>query len=423
MDAAGFVRTWRAVSGWKTAALLTPLVLASASCGSEQKDRAPAKQLAVTSRAVIAGQPPARGLQTWAAPILSGGSREYVASLRHVGSAGPDAPRVRVRLTGVGRPATGTGAGARYVGPGVTAPWTRIAHGRYVVSIRHQGERLGLRIWSRGGQWRAKVDGKYVDRTPRSVGSDYALHTVGLDFSHGQPGERRVVEFELRGGAWLAGVVAGAGDTLSLPRPPRGATVYWLGDSYFAGGGARHPGFSDLVESASARLRFNDVIVDALGGTGYAQDNAAARFADYVTRAKANLGKGKVAPDIIVVGGSINDVSQPPGVVERAARRLYSYIARAVPSAKVVVVPFSPRFPVPANFAERIRGVLQAAAGRPNLYVFNLPASVGSTTGLQGSDGHPTQRGHDEYGRLIAEFIMKRCPGLPARCESGPRSR
>jgi lysophospholipase L1-like esterase len=398
-----------AISRRTLAAVLCP-VFASAACGSGGGGAHSAAVRPATAAGVrIAGASAAGGLHSWGDPVVSGARQGYVATFRSAGSgaASSSSRPLKARLAGIGYPTTGKAGATTYVGPGVAAPWTSIAHGQYTVSVAHQGRWLGLRIWSRGGQWRAKVDGRYVDPKPRSVGSGSAMHTIGLDFSHAQPSRRHVVTFELSGGAWLAGVIAGTDDKVTLPAQPRGPSVYWLGDSYFAGGGSRYPGFSDFVHSASARLGLQDVTVDALGGTGYVQENAPAKFPDYLTRARKSLGKGRAQPDLIVVGGSINDIAQDVHRVGAAARQLYAYLATAVPSAKVFVVVFTPHFPVPANFAALNRAVLHAAATSQNVAgAFDLPTRVPrSANGLQGANGHPTQAGHNTYGRLIADFI------------------
>jgi len=110
---------------------------------------------------------------------------------------------------------------------------------------------------------------------------------------------------------------------------------------------------------------------------------------------------------VIVIGGSINDIDRDPRQVAAAARRLYASLGRAVPAAKIFVVVFTPRFPVPANFAALDRAVLGAAAASPNVAgALDLPARFArSARGLQGANSHPTQAGHDRYGRLIADFI------------------
>jgi lysophospholipase L1-like esterase len=384
-------------------------VLASAACGADHGGVRSARAGSALARGIQVGSPSAKaGLQRWLTPKLSRDVHGYVATLnRDAGGArSATAERLQVRVAGIGYPGFERMGPTTYVGPGVAVPWTQIAHGQYTVSVAHQGSWLGLKIWSRGGRWRAKVDDRYVDPRPRSVGSDYAMHTIGLEFRNAQASKRHVVQFELSGGAWLAGISAGLHDHLSLPPQSHKPSLYWLGDSYFAGGGARWPGFSDLVHRASTRIGSDDVTVDALGGTGYVQDNAAAKFDDFLTRARTNIGARRAVPDVIVIGGSINDIGYDFETVRATAKRLYAYLGRAVPSARVFIVVFAPRFPVPPNFAALNRAILSAAASSPNVTPIDLPAGLArSTSGLQGPDGHPTQAGHDAYGRAIADAI------------------
>ncbi|HKE81956.1 MAG TPA: SGNH/GDSL hydrolase family protein, partial [Solirubrobacteraceae bacterium] len=124
----------------------------------------------------------------------------------------------------------------------------------------------------------------------------------------------------------------------------------------------------------------------------------------------ANIGRGRAEPAVVVVGGSINDAGEDPRAVGASARRLYAYLARVDPAAKVVVVVFSPRIPAPANFAALDKAVLDAAGASPNVVgALDLPSAVPRTAaGVQAADGHPTQAGHDLYGRLIADFVRAR---------------
>jgi lysophospholipase L1-like esterase len=162
------------------------------------------------------------------------------------------------------------------------------------------------------------------------------------------------------------------------------------------------------------------VTVDGLGGTGYIKTNAAARFPNYLARAQANLRSAKARPDLIVIGGSINDAGFSRRQVEIAASALYAYLAQALPQARVIVVPFTPAYPVPAAIATTNAGVLDAARIAPNVAgVLNLPAQVLGLTGSQGAlrqsgalastttPYHPSPAGHQLYGRLIGDFIAR----------------
>jgi lysophospholipase L1-like esterase len=361
----------------------------------------------------------------WQSPVLSNDANgDFLAQLAPV-RAPKNTQRLRpvaLRLSGIGYPGRGTAAGRPYVGPGVDTRFTQ-QNGQYDVSVGFSGVRLSLLVWSTGGDWRARVDGKYLT-SPVSAGSAFAFHTLDLDFSKAGGARARVIEFELAGGAWLAGLDVGRqGDRVWLPaRPGAGsAHVYWLGDSYVAGGGAAVPGFDDLTHVASARAGLSDVTVDALGGTGYVKANASAGFPNYLARAEMNLRSDKARPDLIVVGGSINDAGFSLQQVRDAASALYAYLARALPRARVIVVTFTSEYPVPPPIETANTGVLDAARAAPNvLGALDLPAQVLALRGNQGAASlnaeltstttmyHPSPAGHELYGQLIGAFIGQR---------------
>ena len=298
------------------------------------------------------------------------------------------------------------------MGPGADLPWTSITQGQYTVLIGVAGREARVTVWSRGGDWQPLVDGRPVQGDPKPVGSDYAFHTLKVRFTSSR---RRVVEFRLANGAWLAGVGVGRGDSTFLPPDParRIPSVYWLGDSFSKGTGARKPGFTDLVHEAQSRLGFPDVAIDALGGTGYVKANAGADFPNYVARVRRNFGPDKARPDVVVVAGSINDAGQGPGRVQRAARELYDTLASLTPDAKVFVVTFTSRFPVPPELVNVNEAVLAAAHSAPNVIgTLDLPraaerAAAEDADSLQRSDAHPSQMGHALYGRLIARSLSR----------------
>ena len=161
-----------------------------------------------------------------------------------------------------------------------------------------------------------------------------------------------------------------------------------------------------------------DVAIDALGGTGYLRTNEVAHFPSYLTRARVNLGGRRARPQLIVVGGSINDAVYSEARVKRAAAALYGYLRRAVPSARVIVVPFASTYPVPGAEAAANQGILAAARAAPNVVgVLDLPARVTSLAGAAGVERrsgaldseavkyHPSEAGHRLYGRIIGTFL------------------
>lgn len=348
------------------------------------------------------------------------GDEAFQAQLSPADAAVGNAPRY-VQLTGLGFPYVGSHDGRRYTGPGVDQHWD-YDNNEYQVSFRFTGERLGLSVLSTGGRWRVLVDGAVVGGgAPRSAGSASAYHVLDVDFSGAGGARSRTITVQLSGGAWLSGIGTDqASDSLS---PPAGVgsphpSVYWLGDSYVVGAGARYPGFDDLVHVASRYAGLSNVTVDALGGTGYARANAAAKFPDYLDRARLNLHAGRATPDLIVVGGSINDDIYTEEHVRSAAAALFAYLARAEPKAKVLVVPFTDAYPVPGPVQHAIDGVLAAAHAAPNVAgVLDLPAQVlahrgnrsvgrfSSTLASTTIPYHPSPAAHQLYGRLIGQFI------------------
>lgn len=326
-----------------------------------------------------------------------------------------------MQMTGLGFPFVGLHDGHLLTGPGVDHRWD-YQQNEYETSFRFTGTRLGLSVFSTGGKWRALVDGVQVGGSaPRSAGGSLAYHVLDLDFSGGSSARARTITFEMSGGVWLAGIETdSASDRISLPARSSSNTpsVYWLGDSYVVGSGAQYPGFDDLVHVASRRAGLSNVTVDALGGTGYVKRNEIVEFPNYLQRARLNLRPGRASPDLIVVGGSINDDVYSVEQVRSAAAALYAYLARALPKAKVVVVPFTDDYPVPSSVEHAIDGVLAAARAAPNVIgVLNLPAQVqaerssvpvarlSSELASKAVPYHPSPAAHELYGQIIGRFI------------------
>lgn len=403
--------------------LATLTALVASGCGDAQVTplEAPAVHTSPPTKVGVDLHEP---LAAWwnVAKVSRAGDEVFKAQLNPANGATGAGPRY-VQMTGLGYPYVGSTGGHRYAGPEPDHQWN-FQNNEYEVSLKFTGTRLGLLVLSTGGKWRARVDGVAVGGSaPRSAGSSSAYHVLDLDFARAGPAHSRTITFQLSGGAWLSGIGTDAGsDVVSAPAPARSASpsVYWLGDSYVAGAGARRPGFDDLVHVASQRTGLTNVTVDALGGTGYLKTNASAKFPNYLARAKKNLRPGRATPDIIVVGGSINDGIYSTQQVRLAASALFAYLARAEPKAKVVVVPFTDAYPVPDPVQHAIDGVVAAARSAPNVVgVLDLPARVlaqrGNTPMARLSSTlystivklHPSPAGHMLYGQMIGRFIAK----------------
>lgn len=354
----------------------------------------------------------------WGSPKVSRQSNgAFAARLTPVSSSGSNGSggSIQVGLGGLGWPRTGEGIGQPDVGPGVLSKWTSDGE-TYTVSLTTSARDVSAAVWNLGGKFQVEV-GTTPIGSPRLIGTTYHHHNLDVEFP---TSARRTLTFELSGPVFFSGLRVGGGSTqVSMPdvsAPP--PSVYWLGDSYIAGGGSTHPGFDDLAHLASARAGLTDVTVDALGGTGYLKTNAAAHFPPYLTRARVNLGGHRARPKLIVVGGSINDAVFSESRVTRAASALYAYLKRAVPKTPVVVVTFGSAYPVPTAEAKANAGIIAAARASSNVVgVLDIPTQVDAMGGAVAAERrsgaldskvvkyHPSELGHQLYGRIIGTFL------------------
>lgn len=355
----------------------------------------------------------------WVSPKLTrttaGG---FVARLSPEGSGGSSADLgpIQVRLGGIGWPRTGEALRQPYVGPGVLSRWTGDGE-TYTVSLMTNARHVSAGVWNMGGRFQVSV-GSTAIGAPRLIGTSGHHHHLDVNFA---TSARRTITFALAGAVYFSSLQVGDGSRrvslppVSHPAPP---TTYWVGDSYVAGGGSTYPGFDDLAHLASMRAGLADVTVDALGGTGYARSNSAAAFPPYLPRAQLNLGGRRARPQLIVVGGSINDAVFSGGRVRHAAAALYAYLRHALPEVPVVVVTFASSYPTPRGEAQANAEILAAARAAPNVVgVLDVPARVDALTGAAGTErrsgalesrtlqGHPSELGHQLYGRIIGGFL------------------
>ncbi|MDL5159174.1 SGNH/GDSL hydrolase family protein [Actinomycetospora termitidis] len=214
----------------------------------------------------------------------------------------------------------------------------------------------------------------------------------------------RAVVVILTAGAVLAVATALVASALA-PRPAvgPGSVVAVLGDSYSAGtaeGGLGAAGWTARL-AHDRGWRLTDT---AIPGTGYLRARP-----DAGTYAAAQLDAAlAVAPDLVVVQGSLNDADLPPAQVAAAATALYRTIRDRAPLARLVVV--GPAWPdaSPSVDVVAVRdalGVAARAAGA--LWIdpmtddwFGGPVPDGTV--LIGTDRlHPTDAGH----RLMADRV------------------
>lgn len=293
-----------------------------------------------------------------------------------------------------------------------------LAHGNYTVSVMHYGNVIQMRYWTRaGGQFRWRVDGEYVTSlAPVSVGGGSAYVTQSLDFTADGP-KWRLVQMENYHGNHFSRLNIGATDMIALPPPIMTPSLYCLGDSFFDGSYGEQKGFEDMVHILAARLGTENVTVDALGGTGYWKTNGA--FANYATRIGDNLDALGFAPDIIVIGGSINDQGFGAQLLQDQATSVLATLKQKAPKAKVFAFLFGEKFTQIGQLTNPIAGVKAAcaAAGVPVLDLsleltgtgdVVAPASSGTRDVMltSAADPHPTAVAHQLYAARMAQFIQ-----------------
>lgn len=180
----------------------------------------------------------------------------------------------------------------------------------------------------------------------------------------------------------------------------------FIGDSFTAGNdetpGAARYGF---VDRAADSLGWDKANL-AQGGTGYVNPgaNGNTAYAGVVARAVG------FNPDILFIGGGINDAKYPPAQVGAAADSLYKDLKAKLPKTRIVVMgPVTPggvegeyRSSVP------VRDVLQATAEANGLAFIDPIAEdwMPTKTGLVGpTNFHPNAAGHEMLaGKLAADL-------------------
>ena len=133
-----------------------------------------------------------------------------------------------------------------------------------------------------------------------------------------------------------------------------------------------------------------------------------------------------VAPDYVIVGGSINDNAQSPAAVGAAATALYGGIATNLPSAKIIVMgpqPVDSGYSTSSTLLANRDAVRTAALAAGNVLGFidpiagkwfsgsgniSTPTGDGNKDYFVGPDNlHPTRAGAYRYAYLACQEIVR----------------
>lgn len=244
-----------------------------------------------------------------------------------------------------------------------------------------------------------------------------------LDFTAAGGRAARTITIEDYGNIGFAGVWVDPASTVSAPIAARTIRAAFFGSSIECGGNS-FPLRGDLGWTAQAAklLGWQDARNLGLGGTGYinSQGGTALNYAGHIADATA------IAPDVVVVGGPINDQLETPAAITAAAAAFLGQVRTALPGTLIIALGTFPAASGPADTAISAENAVAAAvlqladpltrfvplstdpdglflSGTGNV---SAPTGTGTADLYISDDGtHPTQAGIDATARHIAARI------------------
>jgi len=201
-----------------------------------------------------------------------------------------------------------------------------------------------------------------------------------LDFANAGGRKKRTITIEVSGNAYFAGVGIDSASTLSAPDTTDRIRVAFFGSSIEAGG-ASYPvlgGFSWPIQ-VSKLLGWSDPWNLGIGGTGYIA-NLGGQSYSYIWHAGDAI---DIAPDIVVVGGPVNDGGSGTLMdLKSAAVQLFQKLRASLPKAIIIGMGTFPGSSGPSTDKMNRETTITNAVDQLNdSRVFFIPVS----TGPQGS--------------------------------------
>lgn len=201
------------------------------------------------------------------------------------------------------------------------------------------------------------------------------------------------------------------GRVLTTPTASTQVAAAFLGDSFTAGNndtpGEAKSSYMKRATDSLGIVGFNF----GQGGTGYVNPgaNESVVFAENVWRAV------NVDPNVVIVGGGINDRTYPVAGVGAAAGKLYAELHAKLPKAKIIAVgPITPGGPGGYGNVEAVRDVLKAAAESHDVAFIDpiaedwMPTKEGVTDSTK---FHPNAKGQTLLaGKLTAALKALKLP-------------
>lgn len=313
-------------------------------------------------------------------------------------------------------------------GSGFAAPLRPTQEGERVLSIQFpyqvmfdfDGEEFQIVLTGAAAEWRFRL---WANDAP----SAYKTETSGKKFvkvKFASRARRRIV-IENDAGTYFGGIVRKNTDTISPPSEVAPTKIAWLWDSYGIGSGVRTGTTSTAsaqgcVYTATRALGFSHLRNYSLAGTGFL--NEGSKAGNYLQRAKDVVA---YAPNVVVVGGSINDSAFTATEMEAQVAKVIGTL-QGIPNVTIIVFGPIPMSNTARTTNETNANAVKAAAlaaganyvdsyGQEWIYG---TGKVGTTKGDGNADfysselvaNHPSLAGHSPY--LGARFATAIAPIL-----------
>jgi lysophospholipase L1-like esterase len=186
--------------------------------------------------------------------------------------------------------------------------------------------------------------------------------------------------------------------------PQRDLAVYF-GDSYFVSDFNYTNKSNTMARLSGKRLGYAKIRVRGGGGTGFVQANPDYNLPPYLQQIRAGALKAR-DPDLIVIEGGSNDVTQPKWKIRRNAALVLRLAESKHPQAMVVLVgPLD----VDGDYSETtpVHRALKRVASEEGVPYIDIRRWLeGHYDDMVGPDTvHPTAGGHRYLGRKLADAL------------------
>lgn len=261
-------------------------------------------------------------------------------------------------------------------------------------------------------KWRLWVDGQPHSASPVNYTiTDNTAKYLKVAFT--SRAYRRIV-FEGEGFWYFGGIQHRPTDTVMTPSTKRGPRLAVVGDSYAVasqGGNNRALGYVGKMARLIGSRDFTQST--AAGGTGLINRGSYAKYLDRLNDVT------DIAPDIVLIQGTINDGSQAPAQVKDAAIGYINAVRAALPDALIVIVGTLYVATATATFSQHITALGEAAGDRgvpfinPSTWFTGTgtnvaPTGNGNADYYRASDrAHPSPAGHVYIGNRMAGAMQR----------------